>query len=269
MIRLAFSNLACPDWSLPEVVAAAQRFGYEGVELRLIGGEVIDPAALSADERASIARLFAEARLPIVGVDSSIRLTTPDQDAVEQDVHNFLQLAHDWRSEFIRVFGGPFSAGHSPEQVFDTAAERLNRLAPAAERLGVVIVLETHDAFSSAANVAQVLRRVSSRSIGALWDTHHPHRVGETPPQILDLLGDRLLHVQVKDARRREAGGDAWDLVLLGEGEVPVAETVKLLRQRGYARWLAVEWEKKWHPEIAEPAVALPQHLALLRRWLA
>jgi len=268
-MRLAFSNLACPDWSLPEVVDAARRFGYEGVELRLVGGEVIDPDALPPSERASVARLFAQARLPIIGVDSSIRLTTPDHDGVERAIHRFLELAHDWKSDFIRVFGGAVPPGLSPQQAFDRAAERLNRVAPAAERLGVDIALETHDAFSSAANVAEVLRRVDSRAVGALWDTHHPHRVGETPPQILNLLGDRLLHVQLKDARRREPGKDSWDLVLLGQGEVPVAETIKLLRERGYARWIAVEWEKKWHPEIAEPAVALPQHIEMLRRWLA
>ncbi len=111
MIRLAFSNLACPDWSLPEVVDAARRFGYEGVELRLVGGEVIDPAALPPSERTGIAHLFGEARLPIVGVDSSIRLTTPDQDGVERAVRSFLELAHDWSAGFVRVFGGAFPAG--------------------------------------------------------------------------------------------------------------------------------------------------------------
>jgi hypothetical protein len=29
-----------------------------------------------------------------------------------------------------------------------------------------------------------------------------------------------------------------------------------------------VEWEKRWHPEIEEPEVALPQHLDLLTEWL-
>jgi hypothetical protein len=28
-----------------------------------------------------------------------------------------------------------------------------------------------------------------------------------------------------------------------------------------------VEWEKRWHPEIEEPELALPQHLARLRAW--
>jgi hypothetical protein len=56
--------------------------------------------------------------------------------------------------------------------------------------------------------------------------------------------------------------------VLLGAGEVPVAQTVGLLRQHGHDRWIAVEWEKKWHPEIADATVALPQHIEVLRQWL-
>jgi fatty-acyl-CoA synthase len=36
----------------------------------------------------------------------------------------------------------------------------------------------------------------------------------------------------------------------------------------GYPHWISVEWEKRWHPEIEEPEVALPQHLDLLTKWL-
>lgn len=90
--------------------------------------------------------------------------------------------------------------------------------------------------------------------------------MGETPARTMALLGSRLRHAQVKDARRR---GDGWDLVLLGEGEVPVRESLAAMRAGGYDGWVVVEWEKKWHPEIAPPEVALPQHLALLLQWLA
>jgi len=264
MIRLAFSNLACPDWSLDQVIDAAQRFGYEGVELRLLDGEVIDPLRLPSGRRAHVGQRFQNARLPIVCVDSSIRLTEGAQQ-VDPALRAFLQLAHDWGSPQVRVFGGPWPPGWSESQVFDKVAEILTRSAPLAERLGVAIVLETHDAFSRAETIAEVLERIRSPMIGALWDTHHPFRMGETPEQSIRFLGDRLLHVQVKDARRRDSG---WELVLLGAGEVPVAETVRLLQERGYNRWIAVEWEKKWHPEIPDAAIALPQHLEMLRKWI-
>jgi len=234
------------------------------VELRLLDGEVIDATAITREQRFRIGRLFADARLPIVCLDSSIRLTAGEEQ-VRSALLAFLQLAHDWGSPLVRVFGGPWPEGRSDAQVFDQVAEILARLSPAAERAGVAIAIETHDAFSRAATIAEVLKRVPHPMIGALWDSHHPYRMGETPQQVIALLGDRLLHVQVKDARRRDSG---WDLVLLGEGEVPVAEAVKLLLQRGYDRWISVEWEKKWHPEIADPAVALPQHIERLREWL-
>ncbi len=271
MIKVAFTTLACPSWSVAQVVDAARKYGYEGVELRLIDGEVIDPGMPRA-ERERIGRVFAGADLPIVCVDSSIRLAAPaEPGAVEAVLLDFLRLAHEWRSPLVRVYGGPWPPGRSADQVFDRVAEMLSRVTPEAERLAVAILLETHDTFSSARLVAEVLRRVPSAAVGALWDVLHSHRVGESADQVLDLLGDRVLHVHVKDARRARAAqpaADAWDLVLLGEGEVPVAASLNALRRCGYGRWIAVEWEKKWHPEIAEPEVALPQHVALLHSWI-
>jgi hypothetical protein len=29
-----------------------------------------------------------------------------------------------------------------------------------------------------------------------------------------------------------------------------------------------VEWEKRWHPEIEAPEIALPQHLKVLAEWM-
>jgi hypothetical protein len=30
----------------------------------------------------------------------------------------------------------------------------------------------------------------------------------------------------------------------------------------GYPHWISVAWEKRWHPEIEDPEVALPRHRA-------
>jgi sugar phosphate isomerase/epimerase len=261
-MKLAFSTLACPGWSVPQVIEAARRYGYDGVELRLIGGDVIDPA-LPGPERDRIRKLFEAAALPVVCVDTSIRLAAPaDRPAAEADLLAFIDMAHEWHAPLVRVFGGPWPPEHPQNEVFDGVAASLSRVAPAAERRGVAVVMETHDAFASAATVAEVLQRVSSPAIGALWDFHHPYRLGESPEHVMDTLGDRVLYVHVKDARRR---ADGWDLVLVGEGEVPVAQSLEVLRRRGYAGWVGVEWEKKWHPEIPGPEVALPQHLAWFR----
>jgi hypothetical protein len=41
-----------------------------------------------------------------------------------------------------------------------------------------------------------------------------------------------------------------------------------LLAAGGYRNWVSVAWEKRWHPEISEPEIALPQHRRVLAEWM-
>ena len=263
--RLAFSTLAFPGTSLAGALDQGRSFGYDGVELRLVDGELIDPDMLAA-QRAQVRRTLAAAGLPVVAVDSSIRLAA-DEDAAVQ-LGRFLELASDWEAPLVRVFGGSLAAGGPEREAGLAAAARVLAAAvPRARELGVAIGLETHDDFSSARAVAEVLARVPDAAVGAVWDSHHPFRVGESAADAYAALAPRILLAQVKDARRAPERPDGWQLVLLGHGEVPVREMLALLARGGYQDWVSVEWEKRWHPEIEEPQVALPQHLAVLRSW--
>jgi fatty-acyl-CoA synthase len=268
-MKYAFTTLACPVWSIEQVVEAATTLGYDGVELRLLDGAVIDPGADRARVEQAVARCRA-AGVEVCVLDSSCTFNHADPGAREREVSDLLRwidLAEDLQVPLVRVFGGharPGLAPEPPEVVNDWVAEALSRAAPTAEQAGVTVVLETHDAFSSARRVAAVLDRVDSPRVAALWDSHHPYRVGETLQDVIEALGPRIAHVHVKDARRTTPDGSDWQLVLLGEGEVPVREQLQALERQGYSGYVSVEWEKKWHPEIAEPEIALPQHI----RWL-
>lgn len=266
-LRIAFSTLAFPEASLATAADLGRRYGYDGVELRLVDGELIDPRMPRSD-RAAVKRTVDGAGLPVVAVDSSIRLTDTEPDPA-QDIRAFLELASDWEAPVIRVFGGAL-AEHGPARRdgLTAAAKALQAVATPAERLGVSIGVETHDSFAASATVAELLSLVDSPQVGAVWDSHHPHRMGEHPGEIYANIGDRLLLVQVKDARRAPDRADGWQLVLLGDGEVPVRDMLTLLVTGGYSGWISVEWEKRWHSEIEPPEVALPQHLTLLRTWL-
>ncbi|GER90228.1 hypothetical protein KDW_43900 [Dictyobacter vulcani] len=79
------------------------------------------------------------------------------------------------------------------------------------------------------------------------------------------VLGSRVAHVHVKDARRDQTEKSGWKLVLIGEGEVPVQAQLQSLYEHGYDGYVSVEWEKRWHPEIEEPEIALPQHISWLQ----
>jgi sugar phosphate isomerase/epimerase len=271
--RLAFSTLAFPGATLAAAASLGRSWGYAGIELRLVDGELIDPAQPPA-ARAQVKRDLGG--LPVVAVDSSIRLTDDDPGPA---LRRFLELASDWEAPLVRVFGGalppgagsPAAGSPAPRAARLAAAARvLDAALPRAQRLGVAIGVETHDDFSSSAALAELLAladpaALASGSLGAVWDSHHPHRMGETPGQVYANIGRHTLLAQVKDARPQDGG---WQLVLLGHGEVPVRPMLGLLADGGYPGWISVEWEKHWHPEIEEPEVALPQHLEVLTRWL-
>jgi sugar phosphate isomerase/epimerase len=213
-----------------------------------------------------VKRTLDVAGLPVVAVDSSIQLTGEDPGT---ELRQFLELASEWEAPLVRVFGGPLPGdGPGRRAGLEAAARVLEAAVPVAERLGVAIGVETHDAFCASATVAELLALVDSAAVGAVWDSHHPHRAGERAADVWANLGPRILLAQVKDALPDPARADGWQLVLLGEGEVPVRDMLGLLSAGSYHGWVSVEWEKRWHPEIAEPEVALPQHLAVLGTWL-
>jgi sugar phosphate isomerase/epimerase len=267
-MKYAFTTLACPAWSIEQVVEAAATLGYDGVEWRLLDGEIIDP--LRDRSRVEQAVALCRARgIDVPTLDSSCRFNLPSPQARDRqvaDLLNWVALAHDLRVPLIRVFGGEPGSADPPSsdaEQDDRVIDALQRVAPEAERAGVTVVLETHDAFSSTVRVARVLDAVGSAHVAALWDCHHPYRVDETVDQVINSLGQRIAHVHVKDARRR--GDGSWQLVPIGEGEVPVRQALMALERAGYQGYVAVEWEKKWHSELADPEIALPQHIAWLR----
>lgn len=266
---LAFSTLGCPNWSFEEAASQAAEHGYAGLEVRIYDGDVI-PADLSADERAYIKEILQQYQIKMIGIGASTRFAFRDADTRQDNIEQlvaYLELANDLEVPMVRTFGSPGTLDISMQDAIKYVAESLNAVAPAAERLGVDVIFETHDAFCKGVDVGAVLRQVPSQAIGAVWDVHHPYRMGEDIHATWEAIGDRVKHVHIKDARRREDG--SWQLVLLGEGEVPCRDVIQLLAEKGYTGYLSAEWEKKWHPEIEEPEVALPQHAEVLRRWMA
>lgn len=258
----AFSTLACPSWTLEHALAKGREFGYRAVELRLVDGELIEDS-MSATERRRVGRLLSDSGLDLVAVDSSIRLTEDEPAVVAGRIASFLDMAAGWGSPLVRVFGGR-GKRHDAVPALRLAAREL-------QHFGVRIGLETHDEFSSSAAVAAVLNEVDSPAVGAIWDIVHTNRVGETAAGVVAVLGDRILDVHVKDARRTNPAGsweDGFSYVLLGDGEVPVRRCLEALQTAGYHHWVVAEWEKRWHPEIEEPEVALPQHATVLNEWL-
>jgi sugar phosphate isomerase/epimerase len=264
-MRLCYSNLACPDWSFEQTVEAVGTSGFDGLEIRLFDGEVVTPD-LDGRSRRRAEVALRDGGVEVAALDTSLRVTSEDRDDFLAGVQVMSEMAEQWGAPLMRLFGGRLPGDPAAKsEVLKRAGGLLVEAAPLAGRHGVRLAVETHDDFSSAHTVAEVLSYAGG-SAGAVYDSHHPHRMGERPAEVMGTLGPLVWHVQVKDARR--LSGDEWQLVPLGEGEVPVKELLGLLPVAGYDGWVSLEFEKKWHPELAPPEVALAPQAKLLREWL-
>jgi len=264
--RLAFSTLACPGWSWEEVVGRAVEYGYGGLELRGVEGEMDLPEARPfAGGRASSTRRQLEERgLSIVCLGTSCRFDRPEGDLESLDEgRRHIELAAELGAPFIRVFGDGVPEGMTEGEAVSRVADGLLALGRHAEGTGVEVLIETHGDFSRSALLLEVLQQADHPNVGVLWDVHHPYRfLGEPVPETHGRLEGRVRHVHLKDSSPKDGG---FRYRLLGEGDVPVGEALRLLDDGGYGGWISFEWEKLWHPEIEDPEVALPAFVRAFR----
>lgn len=294
MPPLAFSTLACPDWTWDDVVARGVEFGYDGVEVRQLCGQtdLLAAPAFRPSQRAVRRAELARASFAVCGLGSSVRFDYPDRPTREEQLRvgaAYVELAAELEARFVRVFGDVLPPQSGPGEragFLSQIAEGLNRLGEIGRRHAIDILLETHGDFADSTLVAELFARVESPAVGVLWDTHHPWRFFHEPLEAtLANLRPWIRHTHWKDsvargegstdsARTSSAAGAAHalmsghrhaDYVLFGAGQFPVGSCIRLLQGAGYDGWLSLEWEKMWHPEIEAPEIALPQFAAAMR----
>jgi sugar phosphate isomerase/epimerase len=211
--------------------------------------------------------------LSVAALDTSCRLVQPDaagREATFREARFMIDLALELAAPAVRVFGGELSGDMTVEEALPPAAELLGRMADEAAARGLVVLVETHDpVWSRSRNVTALTAACGSPGTGVLYDVLHPCRAGESLGETLAVLGARVRLVHLKDARRPPSGSDRWGLCMIGEGDVPLPAALVGLRTHGYTGWYSFEWEKRWHPELEEPEIALPAANKAIRDLLS
>lgn len=273
MLKPAFSTVACPEWTLDRVPAAARQFGFEAVELRTFGPAsrelTCDPALTDETKTAS---MFARHGVEILSLATSVRFDEPilppvigaviaDTERPVRDANRAVDLAAALGCPHVRVFG--FEIGARERRISGIAriVDRLRMVLDHARTTGVRLVLENGGSFPRATDLLEILDAVSSPLLGACYSVEQGHLAGETPADAVRILGDRLWVARMGDWR----GGRP---VVLGTGEVPCRELVESLAASGFDGPVVYEWPRLWVPEIEPAERVLPQAVVTIYGWL-
>ncbi len=270
--RIAFSTLGCPAWSWKTILETADRLGYGGIELRGVAGEMDLPKVpeLQGTRLAGTKKDLAALGIVISDLGASAHMHEKEKAARETQLdegRRFIDLAQALGVPYVRMFGDRIPPDEPKEEVMKRVVEGFQQMAAYAKPAGVTVLIESHGDFTHSGDLEDILTRVGSPQFALLWDAHHTFVAGkEQPADTYAKLGKWIRHTHLKDSKPE---GSDRRYVLLGSGEVPVKEQVKVLAKAGYQGYYCLEWEKKWHPEIEEPEVAFPQYAKAMGEYLA
>ncbi len=267
---LTFSTLACPEWPAAAVVERAAAYGYAGLEWRG-GPEGHVPLSMSVADCRALRRQVAQAGLFSLAVTAYTAFTSPDAAEREANVVNArrtVDLAADLGARYVRVFLGELPSGRSALDAQPGILESLHAAAEYAAALDVILAVEPHDDFVRSETVAPILAALPHPAVRVIWDVGNAYSAGELPAETWPRLGPRLAYVQLKDGTGQ---GETWRLTALGEGQVPLAAAMRLLRAgpQPFTGALSLEWERAWHPHLDPAERALPAARPVLERLRA
>lgn len=269
-MKLSFTTLGCPDWTLDDILRRTPALGYTGVDFRGYAGEV-DLRKLPEFTTGirDTARQVREAGLAISGLSSSAHMFDPTPEtrrASLDEMKGYAEMCHAAGVPFLRIFGGALH-GVAMGEALPRAAETLRAAAEIAAAAGITIMVETHDDWVATPPLARVFELAGAPANTAiLWDVHHPFRIaGESPAETFANIGRHTCYTHWKDSRATPGG--KYELCRFGEGDLPLREIYDTLVAGGYDGWHTFEWEKRWHPELPDAATAFPDFIRVMRSF--
>ena len=271
-MKLAFSTLGCPNWELERIAQAAHAFGYEGVELRALGGDLdlLNRSEFRPEAVESTRRWFTDRDLAVCCVDSSCTFDSPDDNERRRQIDvaiKHCELAAKLDSPLVRVFPDRIPAGVTREQTRDNIALSLNEVAKSCPD-SVHVALETHGDFARGEAAAEIVRLAAHPNVALIWDVANALNAGDSIAESASCVSPYLAHVHLRDARSIP-GREHWHPVLAGRGSVSFQRAVDELLRLQYEGYICFEWEKYWQPDIEDPEIALPDFANAMKKILA
>ena len=269
-MKIAFSTLACPDFSFPEIYSMATDLGFDGIEVRGLGLDIFDGRTLpfSENQLPQTVKKLKSLNLEISCLSSGCCLKYADKAETNiSEIKKYIKLAGVLGTKYIRILGDLNPAPSDDEQPVadDVVYSQLSELIPFAEQNNVTLLVETNGVYSDTGRLKELLDRLKSDYVGALWDVHHPYRYkNETPEKTVQNLGMYIRYVHVKDSVVVDG---KVKYRLMGEGDLPVSEMIAALASINYVGYLSLEWVKRWAPDLEDAGIVFPHYVNFMSKY--
>jgi sugar phosphate isomerase/epimerase len=267
-MKISFSTLGCPDWSLEQIADQARELGYDGVELRTHDDGNHLSSSATPEEAARVGRMFRERGARISSIKGYSKFAFVDDAEVAKNqalLRRLVAIAEAAGASYVRTFAGQIPAGSDPAAMATKVADAIRPIAAEAAARGVRIGLEIHDDWCSGPQVMSLVRQIANpKGFGIVYDILNAYDAGREPWQATyAAIKDSICYCHVKDGYRGPDGKVRY--VMIGAGDLPLREILGRLKADRFEGFLSFEWEKKWHPEIEPPERSFPHYAHKIR----
>ena len=252
--------MGCPEASLAEACSLASEYFIPAIELRSLGNTIELPGLFAASGWTSTTtrEICKQNHVQLAAAGSSFKLVSADP-AERAALAEFCSWASTLGIPYVRTFGGGKWGTPLTTDDYQQAVRNVEwwLAEKSARGWNLELLLETHDAFAASEPCLR-LNELLAAPLNLIWDSHHTWRYGGEPPaDTWQRIGKFVRHVHFKDSVDRPSARHPYTYVLCGEGQMPLAETMHLLRAHKFTGAVSLEWEKLWHPYMPPLSVAL------------
>ncbi len=262
-MKISFSTYGWENYSWQDFVKIARDCGFNGIDVHSIHEPRFKDSGLFDKANSSvIVRQLFDLSLSIPCISSSCDITDNNVKTNIKHIKTVLSIAENLSCPYVRV--GATNNENSLANCKKNTITVLKEVISVAREKHICILLETIACFSDSAFLCQILEHFASDNLAALWDVQHTVRDGaETPETTIKNLGAYVRHVHMKDSCI-ENGVNKYCLV--GEGTLPITETIRALYSINYDGFVALEWLPSWG--IVQELELIALHFAsVAKKW--
>lgn len=244
---------------LDEAIDLAADIGYDGVEPM---GREPHLAPDTAPERATEISERVDERgldIPCIATYTGgyVDVSDEEREAELADLEKLLQLSEPLDCDLLRHGAGGPPVHEATEEDFEEAATWMRQAADIAAEYDKTLAMEihAHRLTETVDSTLKLLEMIDRENVGAIHDAGNMYLVDtDFGPETVEKLGDKLLHVHVKDERRVDDGSlpgvfeletrhgpEVFQPRLLGEGAVNHRPLLRALRDAGYDGYASAE----------------------------
>lgn len=244
----------------------AAEWGIRHLELRSFYGTRA-PRGMTARQIEQVAEAAASFGLDVPSISPGLfKIELDDPQIVEHRGELRMQcvdMAEMLGAKMMVIFPHVRPEGVADDAWPDEVVSDLQATADVAAKRGISVALETEKPCYGATgqSMARLLDEIDRPNCGANWDpqNHHAYN-GESFRPGYEALGDRIIHVHVKDTKVDDDGNRST--VVPGEGEVDWPGQIEALVADGYEGMMVIETH--FSPKIAASKASAEALIAML-----